>query len=97
MNLNIFGKDNIVCISLVNSTMCLNSIGELKEQYLNFTLKELRLKDQKLTFNISFWITMNKKGKIVKGQKIKIKVVFYFYFFLGHSLEVEIKILTSLV
>ena len=29
LNLNILGKDNIVCVSLVNITMCLNSIGEL--------------------------------------------------------------------
>ena len=28
LNLNILGKDNIVCVSLVNETMCLNSIGE---------------------------------------------------------------------
>jgi hypothetical protein len=28
LNLNILGKDNIVCVSLVNATMCLNSIGE---------------------------------------------------------------------
>ena len=28
MNLNILGKDNIVCVSLVNATMCLNSIIE---------------------------------------------------------------------
>ena len=28
LNLNILEKDNIVCISLVNATMCLNSIGE---------------------------------------------------------------------
>ena len=29
MNLNILGKDNIVCILLVNATICLNSIEEL--------------------------------------------------------------------
>jgi hypothetical protein len=28
LNLNILGKDNIVCVSLVNANMCLNSIGE---------------------------------------------------------------------
>ena len=28
LNLNILGKDNIVCISLVNATICLNSIEE---------------------------------------------------------------------
>ena len=28
LNLNIFKKDNIVCVSLVNATMCLNLIGE---------------------------------------------------------------------
>jgi hypothetical protein len=28
LNLNILGKDNIVYVSLVNETMCLNSIGE---------------------------------------------------------------------
>ena len=28
MNLNIFRKDNIVCVSLVNVTICLNSIRE---------------------------------------------------------------------
>jgi hypothetical protein len=28
LNLNIFGKDNIVCVSLVNTTICLNSIRE---------------------------------------------------------------------
>ena len=77
--------------------MCLNSIGEPKELYLSFTLEELRLKDQKLTFNLSFWIKKNKKGKIVKGQKIKIKVIFYFLFFWSHFLGVEIKILINLV
>ncbi len=30
LNLNILEKNNIVCISLVNATMCLNSIKELK-------------------------------------------------------------------
>jgi hypothetical protein len=29
LNLNILGKDNIDCVSLVNATMCLNSIGNL--------------------------------------------------------------------
>jgi hypothetical protein len=29
LNLNILGKDNIVCVLLVNVTMCLNSIWEL--------------------------------------------------------------------
>ena len=28
MNLNIFRKDNIICVSLINATMCLNSFGE---------------------------------------------------------------------
>jgi hypothetical protein len=28
LNLNILEKYNIVCVSLVNATMCLNSIGE---------------------------------------------------------------------
>ncbi len=28
LNLNILGKDNIVCVSLVNATMYLNLIGE---------------------------------------------------------------------
>ena len=28
LNLNIFEKDNIVCVSLVNTIMCLNSIEE---------------------------------------------------------------------
>jgi hypothetical protein len=28
LNLNILGKNNIICVSLVNATMCLNSIGE---------------------------------------------------------------------
>ena len=28
LNLNILGKDNIVCVSLVNAIMCLNSIEE---------------------------------------------------------------------
>ncbi len=28
MNLNILGKDNIVCVLLVNPNMCLNSIGD---------------------------------------------------------------------
>ena len=28
LNLNIIGKDNIVCISYFNATMCLNLIGE---------------------------------------------------------------------
>jgi hypothetical protein len=28
LNLNIFGKDNIVCVSLVNAIMYLNLIGE---------------------------------------------------------------------
>ena len=41
LNLNILGKDNIVCVSLVNAIMCLNSIGEPNvpnELYLSFTL-----------------------------------------------------------
>jgi hypothetical protein len=29
LNLSILGKDNIVCVLLVNASMCLNSIGEL--------------------------------------------------------------------
>ena len=38
LNLNILGKDNIVCISLVNATMCLNLIGELNVPNLrNYT------------------------------------------------------------
>jgi hypothetical protein len=28
LNLIIFGKDNIICFSLDNAIMCLNSIGE---------------------------------------------------------------------
>ncbi len=28
LNLNILGKDNIICVSLVNAIICLNSIGE---------------------------------------------------------------------
>ena len=35
LNLNILGKDNIVCISLVNATMCLNSIGEPNVPHLS--------------------------------------------------------------
>jgi hypothetical protein len=38
LNLNILGKDNIVCILLVNTTMCLNSIGKPNVPNLrNFT------------------------------------------------------------
>jgi hypothetical protein len=38
LNLNILGKDNIVCVSLINATMCLNSIGEPNVPNLkNFT------------------------------------------------------------
>ena len=28
LNLNIFEKDKTICVSLINATMCLNSIGE---------------------------------------------------------------------
>jgi hypothetical protein len=37
LNLNIFGKDNIICVSLVNVTMCLNSIGEFNVDLRNCT------------------------------------------------------------
>ena len=38
LNLNILGKDNIVCVSLVNITMCINSIGKFNILYLSFTI-----------------------------------------------------------
>ena len=35
LNLNIFEKGNVVCVSLVNGTMYLNSIRELKSTLIN--------------------------------------------------------------
>ena len=48
LNLNILEKHNIVCISLVNAIMYLNSIGEPnildpRKLYLNFTLFEIMI------------------------------------------------------
>ena len=40
LNLNIFKKDNIICVLLIKATIFLNSIEELKELYLSFTFEK---------------------------------------------------------
>ena len=71
MNLIIFKNENNICVLLVNTTRCLNSIKEPNVLYLMNCISLL-------AYN-------NKITKWIPSQKDKIKINFFFAECLNHS------------
>ena len=101
LNLNILGKDNIICVSLVNATMCLNSIRKPNvpnlRMYLSFTIFRYTLYYFSTLFKYTYFILLLHLNIVFFINSLSFiyafvvekgkKFVFFFFFNMSKELQ----------